>query len=76
MNDTAHYRSLNSWLWEQFGEKVYKLALDGGFTCPSSIQTGFTAFSSFSSPMISPSRQSDLVAMETAATSGCRTVRE
>ncbi len=34
MNDTAHYRSLNSWLWEQFGEKVYKLALDGGFTCP------------------------------------------
>lgn len=29
-----HYRSLNSWLQEQFGEKVYKLALDGGFTCP------------------------------------------
>ena len=30
----AHYRSLNSFLREQFGEKVYKLALDGGFTCP------------------------------------------
>ena len=30
----AHYRSLNSLLQEQFGEKVYKLALDGGFTCP------------------------------------------
>ena len=29
-----HYRSLNSTLQEQFGEKVYKLALDGGFTCP------------------------------------------
>lgn len=29
-----HYRSLNSYLQEQFGEKVYKLALDGGFTCP------------------------------------------
>ncbi|MBO7727925.1 MAG: TIGR01212 family radical SAM protein [Oscillospiraceae bacterium] len=29
-----HYRSLNSCLREQFGEKVYKLALDGGFTCP------------------------------------------
>lgn len=29
-----HYRSLNSFLREQFGEKVYKLALDGGFTCP------------------------------------------
>ena len=24
-----HYRSLNSFLREQFGEKVYKLALDG-----------------------------------------------
>ncbi len=30
----AHYRSLNSFLREKFGEKVYKLALDGGFTCP------------------------------------------
>ena len=29
-----HYRSLNSFVREQFGEKVYKLALDGGFTCP------------------------------------------
>ena len=29
-----HYRSLNTFLREQFGEKVYKLALDGGFTCP------------------------------------------
>nr|MCR5090954.1 TIGR01212 family radical SAM protein [Oscillospiraceae bacterium] len=29
-----HYRSLNNCLREQFGEKVYKLALDGGFTCP------------------------------------------
>ena len=30
----AHYRSLNSYLRESFGEKVYKLALDGGFSCP------------------------------------------
>ena len=30
----THYRSLNSYLQETFGEKVYKLALDGGFTCP------------------------------------------
>ena len=28
------YRSLNSALQEQFGCKVYKLALDGGMTCP------------------------------------------
>lgn len=32
--ETVHYRSLNAYLRERFGEKVYKLALDGGFTCP------------------------------------------
>ena len=30
----SRYRSINSYLREQFGEKVYKLSLDGGFTCP------------------------------------------
>ena len=29
-----HYRSLNAYLRETYGEKLYKLALDGGFTCP------------------------------------------
>ena len=28
------YRSLNRYLRERFGRKVYKLAVDGGFTCP------------------------------------------
>ena len=28
------YTSLNSYLKERFGCKVYKLAIDGGFTCP------------------------------------------
>lgn len=28
------YRSLNAYLRERFGCKLYKLALDGGFTCP------------------------------------------
>ena len=28
------YRSLNDELREKFGEKVYKIALEGGFTCP------------------------------------------
>lgn len=28
------YRSLNRFLRERFGEKIYKLAFDGGFTCP------------------------------------------
>ena len=31
---TEHYHSLNHHLRETFGEKVYKLALDGGMTCP------------------------------------------
>ena len=30
----SRYRSINSYLREQFGEKVYKVSLDGGFTCP------------------------------------------
>ena len=28
------YRSLNGYLKEKFGKKVYKLAVDAGFTCP------------------------------------------
>jgi len=28
------YYSLNQYLRDRFGEKVYKIALDGGFTCP------------------------------------------
>lgn len=30
----THYNSFNSYLREKFGCKVYKLALNGGFTCP------------------------------------------
>lgn len=30
----GHFYSLNQYLRETFGTKVYKLALDGGFTCP------------------------------------------
>lgn len=30
----AHYRSLAAYLLERFGEKLYKLTLDGGMTCP------------------------------------------
>ena len=29
-----YYRSLNNYLRETYGEKMYKLALDGGFSCP------------------------------------------
>ncbi|MDE6664461.1 MAG: TIGR01212 family radical SAM protein, partial [Lachnospiraceae bacterium] len=28
------YYSLNNYLKDTFGEKVYKIALNGGFTCP------------------------------------------
>ncbi len=30
----GHYYSLNNYLREKYGEKVYKLALNGGMTCP------------------------------------------
>lgn len=33
-SDGKAYRSLNSFLREKFGEKVYKISLDGGFSCP------------------------------------------
>ncbi len=29
-----HYYSLNQYLYDTFGEKVYKIAIDSGFTCP------------------------------------------
>ncbi|MCQ2557803.1 MAG: TIGR01212 family radical SAM protein [Oscillospiraceae bacterium] len=31
---SGHYYSLNEYLQRSFGGKLYKLALDGGFTCP------------------------------------------
>lgn len=43
------YYSLNRYLRERFGEKVYKLALDGGMTCPNrdgTIGTGGCIFCS------------------------------
>ncbi len=30
----GHFYSLNQFLKENYGEKLYKIALDGGFTCP------------------------------------------
>ena len=41
------YRTANEYYKEKYGEKVYKLSLDGGFTCPNrdgSVSTG-AAFS-------------------------------
>ncbi|MCR5792784.1 MAG: TIGR01212 family radical SAM protein, partial [Lachnospiraceae bacterium] len=32
--DDKRYHSLNYYLKHRFGEKVYKVALDGGMTCP------------------------------------------
>lgn len=32
--DNKRYKSLNYFLREQFGEKVFKISLDAGFTCP------------------------------------------
>ncbi|MBE6951240.1 MAG: TIGR01212 family radical SAM protein [Ruminococcaceae bacterium] len=46
---TERYYSLNRYLRERFGEKVYKLALDGGMSCPNrdgTIGTGGCIFCS------------------------------
>ena len=43
------YRSLNRYLRETYGEKLYKLALDGGFTCPNRDGTLGTGGCSFCS---------------------------
>ncbi len=31
---SLHYNAIGPWLKERFGERVVKLSLDGGFTCP------------------------------------------
>ena len=43
------YRSLNDYLRETFGEKIYKLALDGGMSCPNRDGTVGTGGYSFCS---------------------------
>ena len=43
------YRSLNDYLRETFGEKIYKLALDGGMSCPNRDGTVGTGGCSFCS---------------------------
>ena len=32
--NSAPYRTLSAWCLEHYGEKLYKIALDAGFTCP------------------------------------------
>ncbi len=34
MNEPGPYTSYSSWLKNRYGEAVYKVSLDGGFTCP------------------------------------------
>ena len=34
MDEKKPYNSLSAYLKKEYGEKIYKLALDGGFTCP------------------------------------------
>ena len=36
-SDGRPYYSLNAWLKDQFGQKIYKLALDGGMTSTPSL---------------------------------------
>ena len=53
------YYSLDYYLKETFGQKVYKLALDGGMTCPSrdgTLGTGGSIFRAREVPAILPNR--------------------
>lgn len=34
VEELGRFRSYNKWLKEKFGERVYKVIVDGGFTCP------------------------------------------
>lgn len=34
VEELARFRSYNRWLQEKFGERVYKVIVDAGFTCP------------------------------------------
>ena len=34
VENMTHYLSFNQAMRERFGRKMYKLSLDGGFTCP------------------------------------------
>ena len=48
-DDNCRYVSLNDYLRNRFGQKVYKVSLDGGFTCPNrdgTIGTGGCIFCS------------------------------
>ena len=53
------YHSLNYYLKQTFGEKIYKLALDGAMTCPNrdgTLGTGGCIFAAEAVPVILPSR--------------------
>ena len=55
------YRSANAYFKERFGCKVYKLSLDGGFTCPNrdgTLGTGGCIFCDGSGAFAAPCRQS------------------
>ena len=54
------YRSANAYFTERFGCKVYKLSLDGGFTCPNrdgTLGTGGCIFCDGSGAFAAPCRQ-------------------
>ena len=49
LNDFPRYNKLNDYLLARFGRKVYKLAIDAGFTCPTrdgTLSTGGCIFCS------------------------------
>lgn len=61
------YYSLNDYLQDTFGEKVYKIALDGGFTCPNrdgTLGTGGCIFCSGAGSGEFAGRRTDPIAVQ------------
>lgn len=50
MNDEKHYVTLNNYYKNKYGQKVFKIALNGGFTCPNidgTVASGGCTFCSY-----------------------------
>lgn len=60
MKNSSQIHSIGTWLKNRFGEKVIKLSLDGGFTCPNRDGTKGTGGCIFCSPDGSGELASDI----------------
>jgi hypothetical protein len=71
--EKKRYRNLNGFLRDLFGEKVYKVGLYGGFTCPNRDGTAGVGGCTFCNPASSrPVKYRDGMTIEQQLDEGCR----